>query len=406
MEKGDSLTALTRSQVDRLVARSGDLKSELVAFAQNPRFARRLDARLDEAADRLGFLDEATAVETIDHFALQYRLPDGSTVVERFVAQRRPPLPQDERAMLLGWRDVVEGIFEIQGLDRSTAILHNLLDDLVYRVHSNMGHRALGKLRKGMFVAARIVPVHPDTDAWLISGDLTTYSPGDGPELAQVAAQTLAVHPQLLRRNPEMLRQAWQMQAEARADFIELFGTDLLVLDPGQAQLRLRDYHRHRQDKALAELDDEAASRARDGGPSPDELSSLPEDLLDADTVAVICDATEGICYYGDFGRLDALFADPALARDRTHLAQLRQYLNDDSVSPMVIRRLVQRHPANADAVFRALLRKPAFTWERDGEELLRRRKKNHFVHEPLPSITPVGARLADLLRAQRRHRR
>jgi hypothetical protein len=388
------------------VARSGDLKSELVTFAQSPRFARRLDARLVEAADRLGFLDETTAIETIDHFALQYRLADGSTIVERFAAQRRPPLPEDERAMVLGWRDVVEGVFEVRSLDHSAVILHNLLDDLVYRVHSNLGRRALGKLRKGMFVAARVVPVHPDTDAWLVSGNLTTYPPGDGAELAQVAAQTLAVNPQLLRRNPEMLRRAWEIQAEARADFIELFGTDLLVLDPGEAQLRLREYHRHRQNKALAGLDDEAATQARNSGPSLDELAGLPEELLDADTVAVICDATEGICYYADFGRLDALFADPALARDRTHLAQLREYLNDDSVSPTVIRRLVQRHLENADTVFRTLLRKPAFTWERDGEELLRRRKKSHYGHEPMPSVTPVGARLAELLCAERRNRR
>ncbi|MET8966081.1 hypothetical protein ABZX69_42685 [Streptomyces sp. NPDC004074] len=96
-----------------MVARSGDLKGELVAFAQSPRFARRLDARLDEAADRLGFLDEATAIDTIDHFALQHPLADGSSVLERFVAQQRPPLGQDERAMLLGWQ--VEGVFEVQG---------------------------------------------------------------------------------------------------------------------------------------------------------------------------------------------------------------------------------------------------------------------------------------------------
>ncbi|MEW2258153.1 hypothetical protein AB0924_23640, partial [Streptomyces sp. NPDC047869] len=76
------------------------------------------------------------------------------------------------------------------------------------------------------------------------------------------------------------------------------------------------------------------------------------------------------------------------------------------SVAPMVIRRLVQRHPDNADAVFRALLRKPTFAWERDGEELLRRRKAKHFAHERLPSVTPVGARLAELLRTQGKKRR
>ncbi|MFF4147742.1 hypothetical protein ACFY0A_42210 [Streptomyces sp. NPDC001698] len=403
MEHSDSPTVVP--QVARLVARSGNLKSELVAFVHSPRFARRLDARLEEAADRFGFLDEATAIETIDHFALQHRLADGSTVVERFVAQRRPPLQEDERAMLLGWRDVVEGVFEVKGSEGDAAVLHNLLDDLLYRVHSNLGRRALGKLSKGMFVAARIVPVHPDTDAWLVSGNLTTYAPSDGPQLAHLAAQTLTAHPQLLRRNPEMLRRAWEMQAEARTDFIEVFGTDMLVLDPGETHVRMQEYHRHRQDKALAELDDEAATQAINSGPSLDELSSVPEELRDADTVAVICDETEGLCYYADFGHLDALFADPTLARDRTHLSRLREYLNDNSVSPMVIRRLVQRHPENTDSVFRALLRKPTFAWERDGEELLRRRKAMHFAHEPWPSVTPVGARLAELLRRQERKR-
>ncbi|MCP8707877.1 hypothetical protein [Streptomyces sp. AC04842] len=404
MEHGDSPRVLPR--IARLVARSGDLKSELVAFAHTPRFARRLDARLEEAADQLGFLDEAMAVEIIDHFVLQHRLADGSSVLERFVAQRRPPLDEDERAMLLGWRDVVEAVFEVQGSHGDAVVLHNLLDDLDYQVHSNLGRRALGKLSTGMFVAGRIVPVHPDTNAWLVSGNLTTYPRGDGPQLAQLAVQTLTAHPQLLRRNPQMLRKAWEMQAEARADFIEVFDTDLLVLDAGEARERMREYHRYRQDKALAELDDETAAKAINPTPSLDELSSLPEELRDADTVAVIFDETEGLCYYADFGHLDALFTDPALARDRTYLSRLRHYLNDDSVAPMVIRRLVQRHPDNADAVFRELLRKPTFAWERDGEELLRRRKAKHFTNEPLPSITPVGARLAELLRKQGKKRR
>ncbi|MGW7006270.1 hypothetical protein ACWGCW_26505 [Streptomyces sp. NPDC054933] len=138
-------------------------------------------------------------------------------------------------------------------------------------------------------------------------------------------------------------------------------------------------------------------------GRNPGELSGLPEDLLEAETVAVVYDETEGLTYYADFGRLDALFADPALARERDYLAQLREYLNDDSVSPMVIRRLVERHPEGADTVFRKLLRKPTFSWGQDGEELLRHRKKGHFEREPLPSITPVGARLAALLRARQR---
>ena len=103
-------TSAGDSSIDDLIDRAADLKGELVAFAQSSRFARRLNALLVDAADRHGYLDEGTAVLTIDHFALQYRLPNGRTVVERFVTQRRPQLSDDEQKMMLGWRDVVEGL--------------------------------------------------------------------------------------------------------------------------------------------------------------------------------------------------------------------------------------------------------------------------------------------------------
>ena len=185
-----------------LIDLAADLKGELVAFAQSPRFARRLDALLFDAADRDGYLDEGTAVLTVDHFALQYRLPDGRTLVERFVTQRRPRLSDDEQKMMLGWRDVVEGCFEVGRCDGEAVDLHNLLDDLVYRVYSNMGRGALAQLRQGMFVVCRIVPLHPETDAWLISGHIAAYRKSARRQIAQTAAQQVTAHPELLRRNP------------------------------------------------------------------------------------------------------------------------------------------------------------------------------------------------------------
>ena len=41
-----------------------------------------------EAADSDGELDEAELIGVIDRFALQHHLPDGKTVVDRFVASR------------------------------------------------------------------------------------------------------------------------------------------------------------------------------------------------------------------------------------------------------------------------------------------------------------------------------
>jgi hypothetical protein len=385
-----------------LIDRAADLKGELVAFAQGPRFARRLDALLFDAADPDGYLDEVQAVLTIDHFALQHRLSDGRTVVERFVAQRRPQLAEDEREMALGWRDVVEGCFEVRQFDGDAVQLHNLLDDLVYRVYSNMGRAAFTTLRKGMFVIGRIVPIHPAIDAWLVSGHFAAYPKSARHQIAQTAAQEITGRPELLRRNPAMLARAWEIQAEHRAEFIAQVGSDLVVLPPDEAQETLREHYRRVWRKALAGLDGKAAKRAAATGPAPDQMGQLPDELMDADTVALVYDEVEGLNFYRDFGRLDALFADPTLARDRTRLAQLRECLHDESVSPLAIRRLVQRHPDGADLVFRALLRKPGFSWARDGEKLLERHKKSFFGREPVPGVSVVGERLTELLRTAR----
>ncbi|MGQ0777316.1 MAG: hypothetical protein ACT4NY_23355 [Pseudonocardiales bacterium] len=389
------------ASIEDLVARSVNIKRELVAFAKTPRFAKQLKAQLRSATDPHGYLDENTAVLAIDHFVLQYRLHDGRTVLELFVAQRQPPLSNDEREMLLGWRDVVEGCFEVCRFEQSAVVLHNLLDDVIYRVYSNMGRSAFSPLRKGMFVVGRIVPVHPATDAWLVSGHYAAFPKSAGGQLAQTALQTLTAHPEVLRRNPDHWRRAWEIQAEDRADFIALFGSDLVVLPPDEAQEKLQEHYRRRQRKAVADLTGKAVERAKDAGPTPEELGRLPEDLLAAQDVTLVYDEVEGLAYYRDFGRLDALFADPALARDRTYLTQLREYLQDDSVSPLAIRRLVQRHPEGADPVFRVLLRKPGFSWQRDGEKLLRRHKGTYFDREPTPSISTVGDRLTELLRTR-----
>ncbi|MDT0453658.1 hypothetical protein [Streptomyces hesseae] len=388
--------------VEELVQRSVMLKSELVQFTQHPRFTRQLRARLNAAKGDKP-LDEDMVVRTIDHFALQHQLRDGTTVLERFIAHRRPPLATDERAMLLGWRDVVEGLFEVHRADDGTGsvVLHNLIDDLHYVVHSNMGPAALTTLTEGTFVYCRIVPVHPATGHWLISGHLMPYPQSSGPDIAQAALQMTTTDPELLRRNPDLYRQAWQMQHEDRTAFIEFFGADLVILPSAEAQERLTEHHRrrleqsHAADKAENLPDDPAA----DGAPTAEEMGRLPEQYMEAPSIGLIYDETEGLNYYLDFGRLDSLFANPALAQDRTSIALLRDYLNDDTVSPLPLRRLAQRHPDGADTVFRTLLGKPSFIWQRDGEDLLRTRKKSFYQQETPPSFSVVGQRLTQLLR-------
>ena len=124
---------------------------------------------------------------------------------------------------------------------------------------------------------------------------------------------------------PALLRRAWEIQAEHRAEFIAQVGSDLVVLPPHEAQETMREHYRRWQRKAAAKLEGKAAKRAMTAGPAPEGLGQLPDELLDADSVALIYDEIEGLNFFRDFGRLYALFADPTLARDRTCGCQKRR---------------------------------------------------------------------------------
>ena len=382
-----------RSLAD-LIERSAELKGELVAFAQSARFDRWLTPLLLEAAGPGRRLDEAEAIRIIDHFILRYPLPDGSTVVDRFVAGRRD-LTAADRAMLLGWREPVEGIFEIRRKDGDAIVLLNLVDDLEYRTYSNVGRAAFRGVSKGGFLLTCLVPVFSVDGAWLVSGAMEYHPRSSATEIAQAAVQLASSQPELVFRNPAKIEQGWEQMRQDRAAFIEFLGSDELVLPPAEAEDRIDAYYRHRQEAAVAAHPDRARGRRLPGIDLP--AFELPPDLADSDTIGVIYDEVDGFNFYADYGMLRDLFADPALAGRRKHQDLLRTYLREDSIAPLPIRRLAEAHPQTADMVFRKLLRKPGFTWAEHGEELLRRRKPWYYEQDPLPGVSVIGERLGEL---------
>lgn len=382
-----------RSLAD-LIERSAELKGELVAFAQSARFDRWLTPLLLEAAGPERRLDEGDAIRIIDHFILRYRLPDGSTVVDRFVAGRRD-LSESDRQMLLGWRDPVEGIFEIRRKDGDGVVLLNLVDDLEYRTYSNVGRAAFRRVSKGGFLLACLVPVFSADGVWLTSGAMSSYPKSSAAEVARAALHLATSQPELVFRNPEKIEQGWHRMREDRAAFIEFCGSDELVLPPSEAEDRLNAYYRHRQEAAVAEHPGRARRKRLPGLDCP--AFELPRDLAESDTIGVIYDEVDGLNFYPDYGMLQDLFADPALAGRRQHQDALRAYLREESIEPLPIRRLAAAHPETADTVFRKLLRKPGFTWSEHGEELLRRRKPWYYAQEPRPCVSVIGERLSEL---------
>jgi hypothetical protein len=384
------------SSLASLIERSAELKQTLVAFALSPRFERNLEQFMLEVADPDQELSEGEAIGVIDRFALQHRLPNGKTILDRFLAGR-PDLTAADREVLRGWGDPVEGIFEIRRKDRDLLVLLNLLDDLEYRVYSNMGPDAFRPLPKGGFVHARLVPICPVPGAWLVSGSMSAYRKSDAAQIAQAALALATKLPELVYRNPEKVELARTQMREDRAAFVDFFGGDELVLPPAEAEERLNAYYRHRQEAALARQPAHLRPRNLPGVDAA--AFEFPPELAEADTTGIIYDETDGLNFYNEYGMLRALFADPALAASKQYADVLRGYLRSETVGPLPFRRLAAAHPGTVDAVFRKVLRKPNFTWTEHGEALMRRRKPWYYEHEPRPGISPIGGRLSELVR-------
>jgi hypothetical protein len=380
--------------LESLIERSAELKGALVDFACSPRLERHLTRFMQKSVSLGDVLDEGDAAGLVDRFALQHRLPNGKTVIDQFLASR-PDLSEADRDMVRGWRDPVEGVFEIRGKDQAAIVLLNLLDDLEYRTYSNMGPAAFRRLPKGGFLCARLVPIGPASGAWLVSGYMTAFPKSGAAQVAQVALQLATTAPELVFRNPEKIEQGWKQMRDDRAAFIEFFGSDELVLSPAEAAERLDAYYRHRRQAVLAANPERRKSRrGRDKDLPPVEW---PAELAEADTIGLIYDEIDGLNFYNDYGMLRELFANPALAADKRYSDVLRGYLESDSIAPLPIRRLTVAHPETADEVLRKVLRKPSFTWADHGEALLRRRKPWYYEHEPRPGVSVIGSRLQEL---------
>lgn len=370
--------------------RAGELKRRLVEFSQRPRYGQALGEFWDEYGDAAAMLDEHRLMLLWDCFVLEHRLGNGRTVVEQFV-DAQADLTDAEREMVLGWRDVVQGPFEVQRRDGHALIAVNLVDELTYRICSNAGTSVFRRMPRRSFLITRIVAVG---DEWMLSGPTSVLRATERDVALQLALEISLRTPEAVYRNPEKLATAWQIQRENRDRFVRFFGDDLVVVPGSEAQQRLDDYWAFCRDEVSG--GDPAPGDVRDG---PAVSVELPPEMVESETVALIYDEVDGLGFYAEFGLVAEAFADPGLLRRRRHQETVLSYLYDDSVEPMVLRRLADRDPDKASVVFGRLLKKPRFDWAADGEQLLRDCKPGYLNTPVRPKVSPVSERLADYAR-------
>lgn len=373
---------------DAVLDRAGELKRMLVAYSQQPRYDRVWQQILDRHGSPEVLWDEHRMMALWDYLVLEHRLANGRTVVEQFV-DAHPELSDQERAMLLGWRDVVQGPFEVQRRDGPALITVNLVDELTYRLRANTGPSVFRRISRGSFLIARVVAVG---DEWMLSGPTSVLRPRDRDAAHQLAAEMSMRTPEAAYRNPDKLATAWQHQQHYRESFIQFFGSDLVLVPGHKAAQQLDEFWSYCRDNAAA--GDAPAGSDGDGGSLPP--TELPPEMVESETVALIFDREDGLGYYAEYGLAQAAFADPGLLRRRRHRETVLSYLHDDSVPPTVLRRLADQDADKASIVFRRLLKRSRFDWRTDGEELLRRYKADHLAQPRRPQFCPLSPRLAE----------
>jgi len=210
-----------------------------------------------------------------------------------------------------------------------------------------------------------------------------------------------ATNPRLVFRNPGKVTQGWELARKQRAMFIEFFGSDLIVVPGPEVASRMNGFLAWYTRRVLEEADP-AASSLDAGVAARTPAFSVPRDLTSAPTVALAYDETEGLVFPGNFALVREAFEDPGLAANPEHRRAVLGYLKADSISALPFRRLAGADTGRATQLFQHLLKKPGFSWERDGEALLRKHKPWCFEANPLPPVTPLSSELAEALPSSR----
>jgi hypothetical protein len=185
-------------------------------------------------------------------------------------------------------------------------------------------------------------------------------------------------NPKMVFRNPEKLVQAREFQAHQRESFVDLYGSDLIVVSGNEVRQKMLAFYRHDYERFGSK-----------GGPwkEPD----LPDlGFAPTERVGIVFDEEDGLSFHPGFDVAQEVFANPALIIRKQYRDVVTGYLRGDDVGPAPLRRLAEQDPDKASEVFGKLLKKPGFSWERDGEALLRKHKPGWFGAPSLPRVIPV----------------
>ena len=382
----------------RLIERTGDLKGELLRYARSPAMKKEFDAELRayqaEVDPKFG---GGETVEFLDDFIMLHHCRDGRSFLEHFVAAH-PKLPDDEKEMILGWKNAVTSMFEIEKMDGDALIAVSLVDEMTYRIYSNAGPAALRQLMRGAFLYSRVAPVG---DVWVISGHSEGYAAQSKQQVYAAAYELSMAFPDYVFRNPEKRERGFELQREDYRQFVAFFGTDTISIPVELFENQMREYMLYKLNEARGEDGRTVRERVEAQGGTVGPLPEIeaPEWNDPVESIGLLCDEREGVLYMPDYAMLEAAFEYPELVKEKAYGTLVKGYFQSPEIDPLALHRLAARDYERASEVVRLLFSRPKFSWERDAEEFLKPYKAKFANRDPNPGIIPISSKLTEAVR-------
>jgi len=327
--------------------------------------------------------------EFTDNFVYSHRFPDHRTIVDRFVSETSG-LSEQEKAIVLRWKDPIAGFFEVKKLLSDGFVAENLINEVDYTIKPTIIPQGLERsARPGAFFKAKILPV---SDSEYIFSGVQEFLDISEKEMLKVIARLQMEHPEFaFRDNEERIRQGFELQEEDRRLFIEYFGSDEVLTEGGKLsalEAGFMDYRLKNRDKPIPE------------GYKPPTMK-FPKGLLESKDVGIVFNELTGQHYLVNYGIILNVFQNPDESKIQRYRKHILTYLEDQTISPYVLKRLFFRFPQNTELIIRQVLNRPKFNLERDFDSLMDEFKPSFKGKRIYPYILPMSHKLAEIVRQE-----
>jgi hypothetical protein len=382
----------------------GDIKSALITFSRRPEFREELEAALKKQFGkprRPASEDEWVTFQ--DWFILQYKLEGGETIAGRFVEYYDNLMSEDVRELILGWADVIEGLFEVKSGTTSSLCVKNLINEREYKVFPTASMVDF-EIKSGDFLFARIVPAKA---FHLFSGAVTIIewdrSEGQRAKMYKSAMDLQMHHPSMaFKDHDEKLQKSLESARREYEDFVHYFGADE-ILGAGKDILHkyqgFFDYLIFEKKGPESGQSLALAFEKKTGKPYQSLTVKLPEPVLNSQDVGMLCDPVEGISFLIDYRHFIDVFKYPDRYLGKRETEEVVMgYLESDSISDIPFRRVAKRFPHNFSLVMAYYLDQEDFSSSQI-DDLIMEYKPESF--NKLPGIvTILDAEMARLARS------